>query len=306
MKKFSNAGEMAREMKVSPAVIEQTFKQYNEAAASKNDSFGRKFFDHAPLRMDDALHVAIVTPVVHYCMGGLRMTPASEVVSTNGTPISGLFAAGEVMGGTHGQNRLGGSSLLDCVVFGRVAGQTATAYQLRQLSLGQTGPSNAPGAGSGAPISIQVDPATGSVRIEISQSKGLALAPSRLASGPSTPPPTPASSSSPSATPQPSSSTPGPKPTVNAQKTVYTWTEVAKHNKESDCWVVVNGQVLNVTNFLPDHPGGKKAVLLFAGKDATEEFNMLHKPEVVQKYAPEAIIGTIEKGPAPHKTFAKL
>ncbi len=66
---------------------------------------------------------------------------------------------------------------------------------------------------------------------------------------------------------------------------VYTWAEVAKHNKEDDCWVVVNGQVLDVTKFLPDHPGGKKAILLFAGKDATEEFNLLHKPEVVEKYA---------------------
>ena len=70
--------------------------------------------------------------------------------------------------------------------------------------------------------------------------------------------------------------------------------------------MVVNGQVLDVTNFLPDHPGGKKAILLFAGKDATDEFNMLHKPDVVQKYSPESIIGTIEKGPNPHKTHAKL
>ncbi|RKP09846.1 cytochrome b5-like heme/steroid binding domain-containing protein [Thamnocephalis sphaerospora] len=74
----------------------------------------------------------------------------------------------------------------------------------------------------------------------------------------------------------------------------YTAAEVAKHNKEDDCWVIVNGQVLDVTSFLPDHPGGKKAILLFAGKDATEEFNMLHKPDVVEKYAPESIIGTLK------------
>ncbi|CAG8736879.1 3298_t:CDS:2, partial [Dentiscutata heterogama] len=55
----------------------------------------------------------------------------------------------------------------------------------------------------------------------------------------------------------------------------------------SDCWVIVNGEVLNVTNFLPDHPGGKKAILIYAGKDATEEFNMLHDKNVVQKYSPE-------------------
>jgi len=90
------------------------------------------------------------------------------------------------------------------------------------------------------------------------------------------------------------------------QSKVYTWAEVAKHTTENDCWVVVNGQVLNITNFLPDHPGGKKAVMLFAGKDATEEFNMLHKPEVVVKYAPDAIIGQIEKGAKPQHTLAKL
>ena len=58
--------------------------------------------------------------------------------------------------------------------------------------------------------------------------------------------------------------------------------EVAKHNKESDCWVVVNGDVLDCTKFLKDHPGGKQAILLFAGRDATAEFNMLHKPGALQ------------------------
>ena len=51
-------------------------------------------------------------------------------------------------------------------------------------------------------------------------------------------------------------------------------TEVAKHNSKTDCWVVVDGQVLDVTSFLSEHPGGELAILTFAGKDATEEFNM--------------------------------
>jgi cytochrome b involved in lipid metabolism len=75
----------------------------------------------------------------------------------------------------------------------------------------------------------------------------------------------------------------------------YTLAEVAKHNNEGDCWVVVNGQVLDATKFLPDHPGGKKAIVIYAGKDASEEFNMMHKPEVVEKYAPETIIGVLAK-----------
>merc|ERR1712045_670229 len=60
-----------------------------------------------------------------------------------------------------------------------------------------------------------------------------------------------------------------------------------------DCWVVVSGQVLNVTKFLGEHPGGELAILTFAGKDATEEFDMIHPPDVIGKYAPDAVIGVI-------------
>merc|ERR1712064_121016 len=70
--------------------------------------------------------------------------------------------------------------------------------------------------------------------------------------------------------------------------------EVAKHNTDKDCWVAVNGQVLDVTEFLNDHPGGKHAIILYAGKDASEEFNMLHDPKVVKKYlAPKQILGNL-------------
>merc|ERR1711971_1142418 len=76
----------------------------------------------------------------------------------------------------------------------------------------------------------------------------------------------------------------------------YTLEEVAKHTTKGDCWVVVAGQVLNVTNFLSQHPGGELAILTFAGKDATEEFNMIHPPDVIGKYAPDAIIGALGSG----------
>ncbi len=76
---------------------------------------------------------------------------------------------------------------------------------------------------------------------------------------------------------------------------IYTAEEVSKHNKEDDCWVIIGGEVYDVTSFLPDHPGGKRAILLFAGKDATEEFDMLHDRRVLPKYAPKAHIGTLAK-----------
>jgi len=60
--------------------------------------------------------------------------------------------------------------------------------------------------------------------------------------------------------------------------------DVAKHDKENDCWVIIDGEVLDCTKFLEDHPGGKKAIMIYAGKDATEEFDMLHDRKVIEKY----------------------
>ena len=85
-------------------------------------------------KFDDSFHVAVMTPVLHYTMGGLEIDPESRVLDKTGKPIPGLFAAGEVAGGVHGANRLGGSSLLGCVVFGRVSGDSAAAYLLQTTS----------------------------------------------------------------------------------------------------------------------------------------------------------------------------
>merc|ERR1712151_613766 len=76
----------------------------------------------------------------------------------------------------------------------------------------------------------------------------------------------------------------------------FTREEVAKHNNAKDCWVILSGQVLNVTSFLKEHPGGELAIVTFAGKDATEEFNMIHPPDVIGKYAPTAVIGMLGGG----------
>merc|ERR1712050_677869 len=92
------------------------------------DTWGKKFFHNLPLEANDAFHVGVVTPVIHYCMGGLKMNPDAEIQTANDEVIGGLYAAGEAMGGVHGNNRLGGNSLLDCVVFGRVAGKAACKY----------------------------------------------------------------------------------------------------------------------------------------------------------------------------------
>merc|ERR1719235_2169629 len=70
--------------------------------------------------------------------------------------------------------------------------------------------------------------------------------------------------------------------------------EVAKHNKKGDCWVILNDIVLNVTDFLKDHPGGELAILTFGGRDATEEFDMIHPPDVIDKYLdPKCKLGPV-------------
>merc|ERR1712057_76401 len=91
---------------------------------------GKKFFHNiipGSAVAKEPFYVAIITPVIHYCMGGLEVTEFAEVLGKKGK-INGLYAAGEIAGCVHGNNRLGGNSLLDCVVFGRVAGKAASKY----------------------------------------------------------------------------------------------------------------------------------------------------------------------------------
>ena len=103
-----------------------------ENLRKSHDVWGKKFFHNLPLSVDDTFHVAMVTPVVHYCMGGLKINDDAEVLGAQDKVINGLFGAGEANGGVHGTNRLGGNSLLDCVVYGRVCGRTAARYVMKQ------------------------------------------------------------------------------------------------------------------------------------------------------------------------------
>jgi len=91
---------------------------------------GKKFYHNiipGSKVASESFYVAIITPVIHYCMGGLQTTVDGECIKA-GKALAGLFVAGEAAGGVHGNNRLGGNSLLDCVVFGRVAGRAASKY----------------------------------------------------------------------------------------------------------------------------------------------------------------------------------
>jgi len=282
---------VAKGMGISVKTLEETFNQYNEVAKNNNDPWGKKFFQNLPLKIDDVFHVAIVVPVVHYCMGGVHTSPLGEICRPDGTPIPGLYAAGEVCGGVHGANRLGGSSLLDCVVFGRVSGRNVSGYLLQralnyQQNVAQGRLATVLGHVAGdSRLTIDVSPQQNQVSVSFNWAPNqgsvapVVSSPQQVSAGNA-----PVAQSAPKEEAAPAASLKD-----------YTLDDVAKHNTEKDCWVVVNGKVLNVTNFLPEHPGGKKSILLFAGKDASEEFNMLHKPDVVDKYAPEAVIGNLKQ-----------
>lgn len=299
MKKFANGYDLAKEMGISPDALVATFDEYNESARKNKDPYGLKFFAAAPLDINQHFHVAEVTPVVHYTMGGLLMDEKARVLyAKTNKPIPGLFAAGEVAGGVHGRNRLGGSALLECVVFGRVSGKSVVEYV-------KSGAATAPvAAASGSGVTISISQPNGTVvTVTVGGSSSVAVS----GGGSAPPAPLPLSelmeisstghqmevSTKPPESVQPDKAGAG---SEGGGLKEYTMEEVAKHNTEKDCWVIVNGQVLDVTGFLGDHPGGKMAIVTFAGKDATEEFNMLHEPTVIEKYAPEVVIGTLKAG----------
>ncbi|ORC86592.1 flavoprotein subunit-like protein [Trypanosoma theileri] len=304
MKHYKSGVELAEEMKIKPSELQREFDAYRKVAkaherlqrrlrrlkgktssssSSSTDmekegnkipgSYGKTIYRNADsFRINAPLYVALITPVVHYTMGGLAVNVRTEVLdSRTKQPIPGLFCAGEAAGGIHGKNRLGGNSLLDCVVFGRVAGEEATRYLLStflgptsnyrlntiysHLTLDQLSPLKPLPTGVSSPESSE-DVTASNVKQESNNNSN-----------------------------NNNSSSEGGKK--------FTRAEVAKHNKPNDCWCIIAGQVLDLTAFLPDHPGGKQSILLYAGKDATTEFDLVHKRDIIEKYTPEAVLGTV-------------
>jgi len=109
------------------AAFAATMAKWNACVeAGVDEEFGRTSFAN---KLDTAPYYAIeVGPGVHHTMGGLKINANAEVISTEGAVIAGLYAAGEITGGVHGGNRLGGNAVADIVVFGRIAGTSAQAY----------------------------------------------------------------------------------------------------------------------------------------------------------------------------------
>jgi len=123
----ASLSELASALNIPADALEAEVKRYNGFAASKkDDDFGRA---DMPRKIEKAPFYAVeVGPAVHHTMGGLAIDTDAHVLNTSGNAIPGLFAAGEVTGGVHGANRLGGNAMADIAVFGKIAGTNAAAY----------------------------------------------------------------------------------------------------------------------------------------------------------------------------------
>lgn len=124
-----SASELAQIINIPVSTFVETMNKYQAYQTTGEDiEFGRNA-NEMPCALNQAPYYAIeVEPVLHHTMGGIKINSKAEVVNRNGDPVPGLYAAGEVTGGVHGGNRLGGNAVTDIVVFGQLAGTSAVNY----------------------------------------------------------------------------------------------------------------------------------------------------------------------------------
>jgi fumarate reductase flavoprotein subunit len=120
--------DLAAKIDVDPKTLAETLNNWNKYVADKNDpDFGRTTGMEKDL--SQAPYYAIkIAPGIHHTMGGVHIDTSAEVIGKDGNKIPGLFAAGEVVGGVHGGNRIGGNAVADIVVFGKIASDSAVEW----------------------------------------------------------------------------------------------------------------------------------------------------------------------------------
>jgi fumarate reductase flavoprotein subunit len=118
--------ELAEKIGIPADTLKATVETYNEGMLSGTDEFGKATSPDSVIEQGP-FYASLRTPTVHYTMGGIAINENAEVLDTNGNAIPGLYAAGEVTSGIHGNNRLGGNAYPDIMTFGRIAGLNAAA-----------------------------------------------------------------------------------------------------------------------------------------------------------------------------------
>lgn len=120
--------DLAAEIKVDADNLEETVSKWNQAVKNQQDTeFNRSTGMERDIS-DGSFYAIHIAPAVHYTMGGLKINNKTQVLNTDNKVINGLFAAGEIAGGLHGNNRIGGNSIAETVVFGRQVGQQVYKY----------------------------------------------------------------------------------------------------------------------------------------------------------------------------------
>lgn len=269
---FSNLTAIAEHIGVSVVVLRATLKDYAAAAATGSDHFGKEHF-HNPTFDDDSgpFFVGKVKPALHYSIGGLRIDVGGHVLRKNGEKIPGLFAAGEVTGGVHGENRLGGQALTEAVVFGQQVGNgiklgnfprdVKTDY-FQRLSQHLLGPKGVAAFGE---FALNSEAATRITEDAISSGQG--------------------SSNSFVETSQADMAIEKKSAASSANRQIST-AELRAHASDVDCWVAIYGDIYDFTDFVPEHPGGVETVTDVCGEDGTDVFDAVHTRGMLDDFEP--------------------
>ncbi len=121
--------EIAEYIGCDAQAVADSFAAWNECVQNQSDpEFGSEYTWERNITTEGPWYVIKIAPGIHHTMGGIEINTEAEVISTEGEAIPGLYACGEVTGGVHGGNRVGGNALMDCQVFGMIAGENAAAY----------------------------------------------------------------------------------------------------------------------------------------------------------------------------------
>ena len=127
VEKANSIDELAQLIDIDADILINTIDQYNQSVALKSDCLGRETLINAIDK--PPFYANMKKPTIHHTLGGIEINEMAQVLNQDKQPINGLFAAGEVTGGIHGANRLGGNSFPDMIVFGRIAGKNAALNQ---------------------------------------------------------------------------------------------------------------------------------------------------------------------------------
>lgn len=126
--KEDSLADLAKQLGMPADKLEASVAEFNKMVEAKNDpKFGRKLFDRPIVK--PPFYATPRAPSIHHTMGGLQISTNAQVLDKKGKPIPGLYAAGEVTGGIHGSNRLGGNATADVLTFGRIAAKSAVAHK---------------------------------------------------------------------------------------------------------------------------------------------------------------------------------